>query len=106
MRNRNTPINVRVTPAEKKKLQRNAKLCGLTLSGYLRNLGLGREVEPIPDKDYYRIYHMVDTLRNYVPELSGDKIDIYLEEICKELRKLYGYKSEGENNGDNENLGG
>ena len=35
----------RVTPDEKEKLCQNAKYCGLSLSEYLRRLGLGKNVE-------------------------------------------------------------
>ena len=40
MRNRTVEINVRVNETEKKKLQRNAKKSGLSLSAYLRKTGL------------------------------------------------------------------
>ena len=48
MRSKTLGINVRVTPAEKEKAQllKNAiLLCGLSLSEYLRRLGLGKDVE-------------------------------------------------------------
>ena len=37
-RQRNLGINIRVTPKEKKKIERNAKKCRLTVSEYLRQL--------------------------------------------------------------------
>ena len=40
MRSKTLGINVRVTPAEKEKLSENAYYCGLSLSEYLRRLGL------------------------------------------------------------------
>ena len=40
MRNRTIGINVRVNENEKKKLKRNAKKSGLSLSAYLRKSGL------------------------------------------------------------------
>ncbi len=43
MRNRTLGINVRVTAKEKEKLSENANYCGLSLSDYLRKLGLGKE---------------------------------------------------------------
>ena len=43
MRIRETHINVRTTPQEKERFQRNAKLCCLSLSEYLRQLANGHE---------------------------------------------------------------
>ena len=43
MRKRETNINVRTTPQEKELFQRNAKLCCLSLSEYLRQLASGYE---------------------------------------------------------------
>lgn len=44
MRSKNYGINVRVTEQEKQKLLENARFCALSLSEYLRRLGLGKEV--------------------------------------------------------------
>ena len=40
MRNRTVGINVRVTPAEKHRMESAARRCGLTLSEYLRQRAL------------------------------------------------------------------
>lgn len=45
MRSKNYGINVRVTEQEKQKLLENARFCSLSLSEYLRRLGLGKEVK-------------------------------------------------------------
>lgn len=45
MRSKTLGINVRVTPEEKEKLLKNAEYCALSLSEYLRRLGLGKDVE-------------------------------------------------------------
>ena len=42
-RQREVGINIRVTEAEKKKIQRNAKKCRLSVSEYLRQLAMGDE---------------------------------------------------------------
>ena len=41
-RKRTTAIQVRVTEQEKWKLERQARRCGLSLSGYLRRVGTGK----------------------------------------------------------------
>ena len=43
MRKRETHISVRTTPQEKARFERNAKLCCLSLSEYLRQLANGYE---------------------------------------------------------------
>ena len=40
-------IIIRVIESEKRKMEKSARLRGLTLSAYLRKLGLGREVQAI-----------------------------------------------------------
>ena len=45
MRSKTLGINMRVTPEEKEKLLKNAGYCALSLSEYLRRLGLGKDVE-------------------------------------------------------------
>ena len=45
-RKRTTAIQVRVTEQEKRKLERQAKRCGLSLSGYLRRVGTGEPTIP------------------------------------------------------------
>ena len=47
MRERIAAINIRVTEREKRKMEKSARLCGLTLSAYLRKLGLGKQVQAV-----------------------------------------------------------
>ena len=84
MRNRTIGINVRVNENEKKKLKRNAKKSGLNLSAYLRKCGLQQEIYAIPDENIYKIYTGI---------VQSDFLDIY------------NYKKDGDDNGDNKNMG-
>ena len=52
MRKRNTHINIRTTPDEKARFERNAKRCGLSLAEYLRKLANGYEPQPVPTEAY------------------------------------------------------
>ena len=54
MRSKTLGINVRVTAAEKEKLSENAFYCGLSLSEYLRRLGLGKDVKAATDEKIYK----------------------------------------------------
>ena len=50
MRSKTLGINVQVTPEEKEKLLKNAGYCALSLSEYLRRLGLGRRLRRLFEK--------------------------------------------------------
>ena len=50
-RQRNLGINIRVTPYEKKKIERNAKKCRLTVSEYLRQLAINKEPKELPSEE-------------------------------------------------------
>lgn len=50
-RQRNLGINIRVTPQEKKKINRNAKKCRLTVSEYLRQLAMNIEPKELPSEE-------------------------------------------------------
>lgn len=59
MRSKNYGINVRVTEQEKQKLLENARFCSLSLSEYLRRLGLGKEVKAAITERDYRLFRIV-----------------------------------------------
>ena len=50
-RKRNVGINIRVTPEEKKKIERNAKICRLTVSEYLRQLAMKNKPKELPSEE-------------------------------------------------------
>ena len=53
MRKRNTGINIRMTYEEKKEVEKNADICNLSVSEYLRKLALGCEPKELPRKSIY-----------------------------------------------------
>ena len=64
MRNKTLGINVRVTPAEKEKLSENAYYCGLSLSEYLRRLGLGKD--DFDSLERSEILHRLSTIEDFL----------------------------------------
>ena len=52
-RTREYPIQIRVTESEKRRLQRNARACRMSLSAYMRAVGLGKEIRPFPTKSIH-----------------------------------------------------
>ena len=69
MRTRNKLINIRVTDDEWAALERNAKKCGLSLSAYLRKVGLNQNMKTAPSSYLYEAYQVVCDMNN--SQLNG-----------------------------------
>ncbi len=74
MRSKTLGINVRVTTAEKEKLSENAFYCGLSLSEYLRRLGLGRNVKAATDEKIYKTFRLIRQLKKDFDSLERNEI--------------------------------
>ena len=78
----------------------------MSLSSYLKKIGLKKEIYPIPDKEFYRIYIDICKLRSNIYELEKDKIVSDLEQMSKKFLDIYYSKNNGDDDsGDNKNLG-
>lgn len=107
MRNRSIGINVRVNEKEKKKLQKNAKKSGLTLSAYLRKTGLGQKIYEIPDENFYKVYTGIVELKNeFSAKYDEEEIEEKITKIQSDFLDIYNHKDNGDDeNGDNKNMG-
>ncbi|MBR3595698.1 MAG: hypothetical protein IKL47_01790 [Clostridia bacterium] len=74
MRSKTQGINVRVTPAEKEKLSESAFYCGLSMSEYLRRLGLGKNVKAATDEKIYKTFRLVMQLKKDLDSLEKSEI--------------------------------
>ena len=74
MRSKTLGINVRVTAAEKEKLSENAFYCGLSLSEYLRRLGLGRNIKAATDEKIYKAFRLIRQLKKDFDSLEKSEI--------------------------------
>ena len=74
MRSKTLGINVRVTPAEKEKLSENAYYCGLSLSEYLRRLGLVKDVKAATDEKIYKTFRLIRQLKKDFESLERSEI--------------------------------
>ena len=74
MRSKTQGINVRVTPAEKEKLSESAFYCGLSLSEYLRRLGLGKDVKAATDEKIYKTFRLIRQLKTELDSLEKSEI--------------------------------
>lgn len=86
MRSKTLGINVRVTPEEKEKLLKNASYCALSLSEYLRRLGLGKDVEATIREKEYRVFRKLKQLKADCEQLETSEIARRIDEILQELR--------------------
>lgn len=74
MRSKTLGINVRVTAAEKEKLSENAFFCGLSLSEYLRRLGLGKDVKAATSEKEYKAFRLIRQLKKDFDSLERSEI--------------------------------
>ena len=86
MRSKTQGINVRVTPAEKEKLSQSAFYCGLSLSEYLRRLGLGKDVKAATDEKVYKTFRLIRQLKKDLDPLEKSEI-LYRLSTIEDLLK-------------------
>ena len=86
MRSKTQGINVRVTPAEKEKLSESASYCGLSMSEYLRRLGLGKNVKAATDEKIYKTFRLVRQLKKDLDTLEKSDI-LYRLSVIEDLLK-------------------
>lgn len=99
---KNVGINIRVDEKEKRDLERKAKKSGLSLSAYLRKVGLEKEIYPIPDKEFYKVYIDICKVKNAIDEtLPIEKIKQCLEIISNEFLDIYNSKRGDDEDGNN-----
>lgn len=85
MRSKSFGINVRVTEQEKAKLLQNADFCSLSLSEYLRRLGLGKEIKAAVTEKEYRVFRMVNDLKENIEHTEKEEIVRRIDQILKEI---------------------
>ena len=86
MRSKTLGINVRVTAAEKEKLSENAFYCGLSLSEYLRRLGLGKDVKAATSEKEYKAFRLIRQLKKDFDSLERSEILYRINTIEKVLK--------------------
>ena len=97
-RKRTTAIQVRVTEQEKRKLERQAKRCGLSLSGYLRRVGVGKPAVAFPSQRFRDLYRQVNGLRENLTTQPMEQTAAQLDELAGQI--LTAYTSGGVDDGD------
>lgn len=91
-RQRNLGINIRVTPAEKKKIVRNAKKCKLTVSEYLRQLAMNVEPKELPSDEIIqsllRLQAIVSLFERYAQSSTNESSIRIYKDIADRLRTI------------------
>ena len=105
MRKRNFNINVRVTENEKKRLKRAARHYGISLSEYLRKVGLNKNLTEKPSQKLYEVYASVNDLRSNLYPLDGRILERKLSYIEQKILSAYHEREEDDSGGDDKNLG-
>ncbi len=103
MRERAIAINIRVTETEKRKMERNAKLCGVSLSAYLRKVALGKEVRAVAPQSFYEVYRQVKVLKagwKTSSEATVDRAFELLELLEQSILNAYHDLESSENGSD------
>jgi len=103
--NRDFLIQVRVTYKEKKQLKNAAKKCHLTLSEYLRKVGLNAPVSDFPTEDYREIITQLKDLKDSIYSEDRDYLEWKAGGICDLMKRLYAQRVVKKTLGNNENLG-
>lgn len=88
-RKRTTAIQVRVTEQEKRKLERQAKRCGLSLSGYLRRVGTGEPAAVFPRQRFHALYQQVNVLRDNLTTQPMERTAAQLNELAGQILTAY-----------------
>ena len=88
-RKRTTAIQVRVTEREKRKLERQAKRCGLSLSGYLRRVGTGEPAAVFPRQRFHALYQQVNVLRDNLTTQPMERTAAQLNELAGQILTAY-----------------
>jgi len=91
-RKRNLGINIRVTPQEKKKIERNAKKCKLTVSEYLRQLAMNKEPKELPSEEMVRSLMRLGTVVSAFEKAAGnastDNGRIFYRRYAEHIRRI------------------
>ena len=75
------------------------------MSAYLRKCGLQQEIYAIPDENIYKIYTGIVELKNEFPYLNNKEINEKITKMQSDFLDIYNYKKDGDDNGNNENMG-
>ena len=91
-RQRNLGINIRVTPHEKKKIERNAKKCKLTVSEYVRQLAMNKEPKELPSEEMMqslmRLNDVISAFEKNSESATADENRRFYKSCAEYIRRI------------------
>ena len=106
MRERTQQINFRATKAEKEKIHRKAKRCGMSDADYIRNCALDKPVNEMPRDGLEVAYRKVGVIEQKLERYKGtEEFTSALKSVQEILLNLYRGKEVDDDGGD-EDLAG
>ena len=91
-RQRNLGINIRVTPQEKKKIERNAKKCKLTVSEYVRQLAMNKEPKELPSEEMMqslmRLNDVISAFEKNSEAATADESRRFYKRCAEYIRRI------------------
>ncbi|OJU17685.1 MAG: hypothetical protein BGN88_06120 [Clostridiales bacterium 43-6] len=89
MRAKTVGINIRVTEQEKKRIERFAKKCGLSVSEYLRQLANGHTPNEIPSDNFFTVAHYLQMITEDFKGIDDEKFVTYVKGCVSDLYATY-----------------
>ena len=77
----------------------------MNLSSYLRKAGLQKEIYSIPDEELRKIYNGIVELKNEFSYMNDEEIKEKIAKMQSDFLDIYNHKKDGDDNGNNENMG-
>ena len=84
-RQRNLGINIRVTPDEKKKIERNARKCRLSVSEYLRQIAMKIVPKELPAKEIEDSFLRINEVIGAVADMKKQSSDPVMQNFCNDI---------------------
>ena len=81
-RQRNLGINIRVTPEEKKKIERNARKCRLSISEYLRQIAMKVVPKELPAKEIEESFLRIGEVISNIDDMKNSSSDPVTQRFC------------------------
>ena len=101
MRERTQQINFRATKAEKEKIHRKAKRCGMSDADYIRNCALDKPVNEMPREGLQIAYRKVGVIVQKLEQYKGtEEFTAALKSVQEILLDLYHGKEVDDDGGD------
>ena len=84
-RKRNVGINIRLTPEEKKKIERNARKSRLSVSEYLRQIAMKVEPKELPAKEIEESFLRINEVIGAVSDMKSQSSDPVTQNFCDDI---------------------